>query len=217
MGAPREPPRPALVIIGWIGMTRLHSAPATRLELGRWAAAGELFAVIDAAGLPEVPERAAALGQERAVSLYRGQPEETLAAVAPYLFQVDGGLLQWIRARLWSEPWGIFVRSTEGLEALRIHFRRFLLVESPTGEEWYFRFYDPRVLPRFLRVAAADQLASIFGPVRCLGITDPDSYGTSLFFWGEQPVEVVVAEHATAGRVRFQRPSRPSVPIQPGE
>jgi hypothetical protein len=132
-------------------------------ELRALAEAGRLYAVIDACDTPAVPEKARELGEERAVSLYRGSADEMYWAFAPYLFAVDGELLDWIVAELWAEPWGIFAVADEDLEAVRRHFRRFLLVQSPDGEQWYFRFYDPRVLPTFLQASTAEEIAELFG------------------------------------------------------
>ena len=72
---------------------------------------------------------------------------------------------------------------------MRTHFRRFLLVEAPDGDSWYFRFYDPRVLERFLPTCDAAQLTDFFGPVSAYGWTDPGSYGVTLArqAWLEAP------------------------------
>lgn len=139
-------------------------------ELRELAGAGRLYAVIDACDTPAVPAKAMEVGEERAVSLYRGSAEEMYWAIAPYLFAINGELLDWIVAELWTEPWGIFAVADEDLEAVRRHFRRFLLVLSPEGEQWYFRFYDPRVLPTFLESADPFQTDDLFGILRGFGV-----------------------------------------------
>lgn len=98
-------------------------------------------------------------------SLYRGRADEKLWAVAPYLARVDDEMFDWIATALWPEPWGIFVASSETFEELFSHLRRFLVVESPDGEPWYFRYYDPRVLPRFLDSATEPELDRFYGTV----------------------------------------------------
>ena len=40
-----------------------------------------------------------------------------------------------------------------------------VVVESPTGQPWYFRYYDPRVLPKFIENATEAELDRFFGPV----------------------------------------------------
>lgn len=169
-------------------------------ELRELAAAGRLYAVLDACDAPPVPEKCAELGSERAVSLYRGGAEEMYSAIAPYLFSVDVELLDWIAAELWDEPWGIFAVADAGLEALRRHFRRFLLVKATDGEQWYFRFYDPRVLPNFLSTCTGAELREMFGALQAYGIPDPDARAATLLSMAGPP-----AEPRTI-RIRVRRP-----------
>lgn len=125
-----------------------------------------LFAVLDSCDAPQVTAQAHALGAERAVSLYRGAAEREFAAVAPYLLAVDAKVLDWIAATLAETPWGILAVAPVTLDVLRRHFRRFLRVRGPRDESWYFRFYDPRVLPPFLESCTVDEVEQLFGPVR---------------------------------------------------
>lgn len=148
----------------------LETRTASLDELRALAAAGRLYAVVDACDTPSVPEKAREVGDARAVSLYRGSADEMYWAFAPYLFVVDGEVLEWIVGELWTEPWGIFAVADADLEAVRRHFRRFLLVESPEGEQWYFRFYDPRVLPTFLVTATNKETCDLMGPISEIGI-----------------------------------------------
>jgi len=149
-----------------------------------WAQAGRLYALIDACDTPEVPGRARGLGASRAVSLYEGRADETLFGIAPYLFHVDETLYDWIAADLWSTPWGFFALADATLDDLKRHFRRFLVVESPEGESWYFRFYDPRVLVKFLGGSTEAEVRDFFGPIRAYAVTDPESYGVNVLTSG---------------------------------
>ena len=142
-----------------------HPNAVSLNDLREIAVSRRLYAVLDACDAPEVPAKCAGLGEERAVSLYRGSAEEMYWAIAPYLAIVDEVLLDWIVAELWEEPWGIFAVSDTDLETLQRHFRRFLVVQSPDGEQWYFRYYDPRVLPTFLGACTQTEIDEIFGPV----------------------------------------------------
>jgi hypothetical protein len=123
------------------------------------------YAILDACGEPLIPEKVRELGEKRAVSLYRGHAEADYWAIAPYLAMLDERLLDWILARLWGTPWGVFVQSDEGLAGVRKHFRRFLIVRSPEGQEAYFRFYDPRVLRRFLETCSIAESGRFFGTI----------------------------------------------------
>jgi len=158
-------------------MRPLGERLAPVLTVRQWAAAGNLWAILDATDAPSVLQTVAELGPARAISLYRGRAEEDLEAIAPYVVHVDPGTFAWITETLWAEPWGIFAVATTTLEELRLHFRRFLMVESPQGEDWYFRFYDPRILPRFLEVSTPEERSTFYGPVRAFGVTDQASYG----------------------------------------
>ncbi|HEU0055456.1 MAG TPA: DUF4123 domain-containing protein, partial [Longimicrobium sp.] len=126
---------------------------ASAEELRGLAQAGRLYAVLDACDTPAVPEKCADLGPDRAACLYLGSAAEQYWAFAPYLFMVNEELLDWIMAKLWDEPFGIFAVAQAPVDEVRRHFRRFLLVDAPDGERWYFRFYDPRVLAPFLEAS----------------------------------------------------------------
>ncbi len=157
-------------------MAQLGERSASILTVQRWAAAGHLWAILDATDAPLVLELVNTLGPDRAVSLYRGRAEEDLVAIAPFLVQLDPPTFGLITERLWSEPWGVLAVATTTIEELRFHFRRFLIVESPGGEDWYFRFYDPRVLPKFLAASNDQERTEFFGPVSAFGVTDAESY-----------------------------------------
>lgn len=168
----------------------------------RIAASGRLFAVLDACDEPRVPPKASELA-ERATPLYQGKSQDRLWAIAPYLAQVDSALLDWIAASLWSTPWGIFLVTDATLDTLRSHLRRFLLVDAPDGGQWYFRFYDPRVLARYLPTCDATQLADFFGPVTTLGWVNLADYGVMLA--GQQRFDAGPSDHP---RVRYRKAAR---------
>jgi hypothetical protein len=135
-------------------------------QIHRFAAGGYLFALMDSTDQILVPHKAKELGSPRAISLFSGTAKEQYWQVAPYLFQVDPGLLDWILAKLWTEPWGIFAISKANFEELRIHFKKFLLVQLPDGKVWFFRYYDPRILKVYLPACEPWELQKLFGPVR---------------------------------------------------
>ena len=163
-------------------------------ELETLAEQCALFALIDACDAPEVPAMWQIYGTTRAASLYAGDSEKQYATFAPYLFQVDMEILAWMQRSLWQTPWGVFVLAPQqSLEDLRRHFRQFLLVQNPQGEEMYFRFYDPRVLANFLPLCERGELRALFGPVAAYGIP------------GENGVEI--AWHLETGAV--DEPGRP--------
>jgi len=111
-----------------------------------------------------------------AVSLYRGNAERELMMIAPYLINVRRVEFEWIVEKLDGTPWGYFVSTPRGitLTALRKHFRKFLLVEGPQGEELYFRFYDPRVIVDFLESATPEERDLFFGPIDTIFVNQQD-------------------------------------------
>ncbi len=174
-------------------MPELKERLAAVGQIRHWAERGRLFAILDATDTPAVPIRARVLG-DRAVSLYRGRPEQEWFAIAPYLVAVDAATLDWIASDLWTAPWGIFVLASATLEELRLHFRRFLVVDAPTGEQWYFRFYDPRVLVKFLPTCTKEQRTEFLGPVRAFGVTDLETYAVKVFSVGDATPSMPAAQ-----------------------
>ncbi|MBD0321429.1 MAG: DUF4123 domain-containing protein [Gemmatimonadetes bacterium] len=142
------------------------ATPVTAERLRRLADDGVLFAVVDACDRGDVPPRAWERG---APSLYAGTEDAALWAIAPYLFAVDGDLLDWIGERR-NDAWGVFAVADCGLDALATHLRGLLVVRSPEGERWRFRFYDPRVLPAFLESCDDETRRGFFGPASAFGV-----------------------------------------------
>jgi len=151
----------------------LHERKIPSEQLQMLAQGGNLYAVVDACTVPMVPKKALDVGEQRAVSLYRGSAEEEFWEVAPYLMKVDPLALEWLRVNAQKEGWGIFIATKAALEEVRTHLRHFLKVQSPRGEIWRFRFYDPRVMQFFLPICSAAELHTFFGPVMAYGVAEP--------------------------------------------
>lgn len=153
-------------------------ARAAALEtLAAEARRGQLFALVDAArskrGLTLLRESVDAYD-----SLYQGLKGETMGDYAPYLVQLKGGsrLLPRLIEEGWGDAWGIFLTSRAPLREVRAHFRRMLFVQNEeSGDTVYFRFYDPRVLRVFLRLATVRQEDESFGPVERFLCEDEDA------------------------------------------
>jgi hypothetical protein len=135
-------------------------------KLRQFAESGYLYAVLDSTDAPKIPPKMQELGEDRAVSLFKGTAQQDYWAVAPYLTKVDIPMLRWLFENVWKEPWGIFAVSKASLEELQSHFRKFLVVQLPDGKPWMFRFYDPRIIATFLGSCNEQELRSFFGSVR---------------------------------------------------
>lgn len=141
-------------------------------QLRRLAESGHLYAVLDACDQPSVPVKIRELGDDKAVSLFKGSTQEDYWAVAPYLARVDVALLRWMYEQLWESQWGIFVFAQVPLMDLYDHLRRFLVVTLPDEKNWFLRYYDPRVLPAFLSTCNDQEWKAFLGSARSYGICE---------------------------------------------
>lgn len=138
-----------------------------KLEKFLFDGAGRAFAVLDGASIPDLPLKLYEM-QPHAVCLYRGELEPDMAEVAPYLVELypDTVFTDWLLTEgTTGRHWGIFARSPFSLVELRKHFRKFLTVYDEAGSPLLFRYYDPRVLVKFLPTCDAESLEKLFDRV----------------------------------------------------
>ena len=141
------------------------------------------YLLLDAAH-PDMPLPEAAAKNAAHDSLYRGTEDEKLAHVAPYLFHFSANtpFAGWYLANGWGASWGVLLKSSWPMGELQKHFRKFLTVKTETGEELYFRFYDPRVLRMFLPTCDALQIRELFGNAIDFFIVESEAPGEALRF-----------------------------------
>jgi len=125
-----------------------------------------LFAILDAAREPTIPERLAKAGEDH-LSLFDGEQGKELAPFGPWLVRLSGRskLLDELVAEGWGNSWGVYLTCGLPLAEVRRHLRRFLMVKLPDGRKVFFRFYDPRVLRPYLPTCTADEAKAFLGPV----------------------------------------------------
>jgi len=125
-----------------------------------------LYAILDAARHSDVPSLLKWANVEHEC-LYMGQSREKLWYVAPYLLKLEtaSDFLKLLLEQGWGKSWGIFLTSQSDLEQLHKHFRHFLLVKGEDDKDFYFRFYDPRVLRVYLPTCTAEEAKEFFGPI----------------------------------------------------
>jgi hypothetical protein len=127
-----------------------------------------IYMLLDTARDPRVYVRLTELGDlTLARSLYQGDIGESLAHVSPYLLTLreDQPGSRWFAEAGFGRSWGLFLTAPIGLEELRRHLRKFNIVYRENGTPLVFRFYDPRVLRRFLPTCTPDELRRFFGPI----------------------------------------------------
>jgi len=142
-----------------------------------------VWAVLDGASVQGLVRALHTHGTSSAC-LFAGKLEPSLARVAPYLVRLERGsaFAGWVLERGWGRHWGVFLRADAGLDALRKHLRRFLLVKSPEGRTMQFRWYDPRVLRLYLPTCNAEEVATLFGAlVRSFAMESEDAQELLVF------------------------------------
>jgi hypothetical protein len=126
------------------------------------------YAILDGAAIPNLLDRLYAPPRPEFACLFRGEATPDIAHVAPYLVALDpdSDWLPWIAAG-WGRAWGILIVVADELDlgAVRRHLRKISLITRPDGETLLFRYYDPRVLAKYLARAEAAQLSTLFGPL----------------------------------------------------
>lgn len=142
--------------------------PVNSLMRHLWASHGKraVYAILDTAR-HEAIYTALVKANVSYCCLYQGPLSPELAATAPYLVQLhrQDPFTRWVLEEGRGDSWGICLISSAGLNDLRRHFRRFLMVKDSEGAMLYFRYYDPRVLRVYLPTCHTQEVQFVFGPV----------------------------------------------------
>ncbi|WP_114087438.1 DUF4123 domain-containing protein [Thalassospira profundimaris] len=128
--------------------------------------------------------------------LFKGEAANDLKEVAPYLLDMTLPKGAWdnrdlvpgfhrdLFAKHWGHNSGIFIRTTAFMEEAWNHFRKFTKVAmEEDGRSVFFLFYDPRVLPGYLR-----NIHENAGKVRCFCTSDAGEGYSFLIESGEDSV-----------------------------
>ena len=109
--------------------------------------------------------------------LYSGELPSDLKFAAPYLVSLDpeDRTTRYILRHAWGNSWGIFLRSTIGMEKLRRHLKSLLMVKDQQGRRLLFRYYDPRVLRVYLPTCWPAELEQVFGPIKAYLVEGSES------------------------------------------
>ena len=124
-----------------------------------------LYAVIDTARDERLYDLVMRSSEQ--ACLFAGAVAEPLDRAAPYLVNLNSQepLFSAWRDAGRDQSWGIMLRSSLPLDAVRLHLKHFLVVRLPDGMVAQFRFYDPRVLVPYLLSCTPEELAPWFNGV----------------------------------------------------
>ncbi len=131
-----------------------------------FSAGTKVYAVIDGASVPDLLMKLDEMHPSH-ICLYRGELSPDLAEVAPYLIDlwIDTPFTNWVLKECWGKHWGVFAHSLYSIAIVRKHFRSFLTVHDEVGNPMLFRYYDPRVLTKYLPICNTAELKVLFGIV----------------------------------------------------
>ncbi len=162
-------------------------------------AADRVYAVVDAARDLHLARAGFEQFDLDRFSLFPGNTSRQMATIAPFVVPVpfeakypfrNSGYLEMWAERLGNSS-GVLLTASADLREVWEHLRELFLAADDQGHEFYFRFYDPRVLRSFLPSLSAAEAKQFFGPVRCWF---PEQDGGN---------EVLVAR-ATSGGVKIE-------------
>lgn len=126
-----------------------------------------VYAVLDAALVPNLPELLEASGLEHRC-LFSQEAEETLGNSAPWIVRLER-TNKFVRNlltdspspapwHLWGYEPGLFIQSTGSLDSLWQHLRKFTRVQDHAGNWYFMRFWDTNFLFGLLRQPGADEM-----------------------------------------------------------
>lgn len=90
---------------------------------------------------------------------------DEIKSVSPYLMKIKivDDFVEWCLREGLLRNWMILFSSTQvHVSELRLHFKRFSLAQTPDGKRYFFRYYDPRVLPPYLLASTHNERDEFF-------------------------------------------------------
>lgn len=114
-------------------------------------------------------------------SLFKGTKDEAIMDVSPWLFQIDDQLEKNLSNEIAIALQSVLlVESKKDMQSVCAHFKSFIY-QTINGREYFFRFWDARVLKKFLPTCDKKQIAELFGPIDHF-IIEADSQEESIKF-----------------------------------
>lgn len=141
-----------------------------------------VFAVLDGASIPGLPIRLYEMRPPH-YCLFRGELEPDMAEVAPYVVYLapNTAFTDWVLSESFGKHWGIFAHCRHSIKEMRRHCRALVTVYNEKGDPLLFRYYDPRVLRKFLPTCNVGELKTFFGKVETFFAETEDGKNLSSF------------------------------------
>jgi hypothetical protein len=128
-----------------------------------------LYCVLDGASVPDLPMRLYETNTPN-YCLFRGELDAEMTYAAPYVAVLLPGspFADWVFNESSGKHWGIFAHCRYSIKEMRRHCRALLNVYDEKGNPMIFRYYDPRVLRKFLPTCTPEELTTLFGKIETL-------------------------------------------------
>ncbi len=112
-----------------------------------------LYMIIDAAQDERIFSALKKSSHTRCCLFNEDEVSIAVKSVAPFLVKIKSidDFIMWCLEEGLHRNWMIFFTSAEiHVSELKLHFKRFFVAHTPDGKQYFFRYYDPRILPAFL-------------------------------------------------------------------
>jgi hypothetical protein len=133
--------------------------------------------VIDCARDPRIYGLMLECFYTRHTCLFSGPISPQMQVVAPYILEIeydDKKTEKFVR-ETWGGDFGFFLKSDTRSDRLVRHLRSLLIVRDYTNRTLMFRYYDPRILRRYLRTCTVEELRIFYGPVQAFWVESESS------------------------------------------
>lgn len=162
--------------------TKQIAAVANWFALLKNSAVGNecLYMILDAAHDPRIYPALEKSVHTRCCLFSEEQVANEVKAAAPFLVKIKrlDDFIGWCLREGLRHHWMVFFASNEvHVSELRLHFKRFSLAQTPDGKRYFFRYYDPRVLPIFLAASEQRERQEFFRHCRAFWIPTHDPTG----------------------------------------
>lgn len=141
-----------------------------------------LYAILDGASIPDLPQRLYETNTPN-YCLLRGDLPPDLVHAAPYVAVMFPGsaFSEWVLQESPGKHWGIFAHCRFSIKEMRRHCRGLVNVVDEKGEPLMFRYYDPRVLRKFLATCTPAEIATFFGRIETIFAENADGSAMTAF------------------------------------